>query len=87
MKFLVEQALEDKKSTIIRSQGEAESVRKFGEANAINTAFLELRKIETAKHISSLLTRSNNRIILDSNSLYLNLPAIGQTDSTEMNKM
>jgi prohibitin 2 len=80
MKFLVEQALEDKKSTIIKATGEAESVKKFGEANAINTAFLELRKIETAKNISSLLQKSNNRIILDSNSLYLNLPAIGAPD-------
>ena len=76
MKFLVEQALEDKKSTIIKAQGEAESVKKFGEANAINTAFLELRKIETARNISQLLQKSNNRIILDSNSLYLNLPKI-----------
>lgn len=81
MKFLVEQALEDKKSTIIRAQGEAESVRKFGEANAINTAFLELRKIETAKHISGILQKSNNRIILDSNSLYLNLPSSKAADN------
>jgi len=79
MKFLVDQALEDKKSTIIRAQGEAESVKKFGEANAVNTAFLELRKIETAKNISNLLQRSNNRVILDSNSLYLNLPTSENT--------
>lgn len=87
MKFLVEQALEDKKSTIIRAQGEAESVRKFGEANAINTAFLELRKIETAKHISGLLQKSNNRIILDSNSLYLNLPSSKAADVQIKNKL
>jgi prohibitin 2 len=83
MKFHVEMALEDKKSTIIKAQGEAESVKKFGEANAINTAFLELRKIETAKNISNILQKSNNRIILDSNSLYLNLPAIGAVDTVE----
>jgi len=76
MKFLVEQALEDKKSTIIKAQGEAESVKKFGEANAINTAFLELRKIETSRNISQILNRSSNRIILDTNSLNLNLPQL-----------
>lgn len=74
MKFLVEQAIEDKKSTIIKAQGEAESVKKFGEGNALGTAFIELRKIQTARNISALLEKSNNRIILDSNSLCLNLP-------------
>jgi len=77
MKFLVEQALEDKKSTIIKAQGEAEAVRKFGEANKLNSAFLELRKIETAKHISNLLKDSSNKIILDANTLYMNLPPLG----------
>jgi prohibitin 2 len=75
MKFLVEQALEDKKSTIIRAMGEAESVRKFGEANKLGSAFLELRKIETARSISNSLKDTNNKVILDSNSLYMNLPA------------
>ena len=77
MKFLVEQALEDKKSTIIKAQGEAEAVRKFGEANKLNSAFLELRKIETAKIISNLLKDSSNKIILDANTLYMNLPPLG----------
>ncbi len=77
MKFLVEQALEDKKSTIIKAQGEAEAVRKFGEANKLNSAFLELRKIETARIISHLLKDSNNKVILDANSLYMNLPPLG----------
>jgi prohibitin 2 len=76
MKFLVEQALEDKKSTIIKAIGEAESVRKFGEANKIGSAFLELRKIETARYISHVLKDSNNRVILDANLLYMNLPPI-----------
>ena len=77
MKFLVEQALEDKKSTIIKAQGEAEAVRKFGEANKLNSAFLELRKIETAKIISNLLIDQSNKIILDANTLYMNLPPLG----------
>ena len=75
MKFMVEKALEDKKSTIIRAMGEAESVKKFGEANKLGSSFLELRKIETAKYISSILKDSRNRVILDTNSLYMNLPS------------
>jgi prohibitin 2 len=76
MKFLVEQALEDKKSTIIKAKGEAESVKKFGDANKLGSAFLELRKIETARYIAHTLKDSNNKLILDSSSLYMNLPKI-----------
>ena len=38
---------------------------------------LELRKIETARIISHLLKDSNNKVILDANSLYMNLPPLG----------
>lgn len=74
MKFLVEQALEDKKSTIIKAMGEAESVKKFGEANKLGAYFLELRRIETSKVISSLLKETQNRVVLNADNLYLNLP-------------
>jgi prohibitin 2 len=74
MKFLVEQALEDKKSTIIKAMGEAESVMKFGEANRLGSSFLELRKIETAKYISSVLKDTQNKVVLNADSLYMNLP-------------
>lgn len=74
MRFLVDQALQDKKSTIIRAMGESESVKKFGEANKYGSAFLELRKIETARAISAILKDSKNKVILDANSLYMNLP-------------
>lgn len=83
MKFLVEQALEDKKSTIIKARGEAESVKKFGEANKIGSAFLELRKIETARYIAHTLKEGNNKVILDSSSLYMNLPPIDKLESAE----
>lgn len=75
MKFLVEQALQDKKSTIIKAVGEAESVQKFGEANKIGSSFLELRRIETAKYISSILKDSQNKVMLNADSLFMNLPS------------
>lgn len=74
MKFLVEQALEDKKSTIIKAMGEAESVKKFGEANKLGAYFLELRRIETSKFISALLKDTHNKVVLNADNLYLNLP-------------
>ena len=74
MKFLVDKALQEKKSTIIKAMGESESVKKFGEANKVGSSFLELRRIETAKYISSVLKDSNNKVLLNADSLYMNLP-------------
>lgn len=74
MKFLVEQAIQEKKGTIIKAMGESESVQKFGEANKVGSSFLELRRIETAKYISSILKDSNNKVLLNADSLYMNLP-------------
>ena len=73
-KILVEQALEEKKATIIRALGETESVKKFGEANHNSQAYLTLRKLETSKKISYLLSNSKNKAMLDSNSFFMNIP-------------
>lgn len=80
-KILVEQALEEKKSTIIRALGETEAVRKFGEANQSSSAFLTLRKLQTAEKISQILMNSSNQVLLDSNSFFMNLPATSQPKS------
>ena len=44
-KYVVEQAKQDKKSTIIRAEGEATSARLIGEAMENNPGFIELRRI------------------------------------------
>jgi hypothetical protein len=44
---------------------------------------LELRKIETAKTIASLLRDSNNKIMLDTNSLGMNLPISNDSNLTD----
>lgn len=74
-KILVEQAMEEKKSTIIRALGETEAVRKFGEANQMSTAYLTLKRLETAKKISMILMNSSNKVLLDSNTFFMNLPS------------
>jgi prohibitin 2 len=70
-KFLVEQALQDKKSIIIKAQGEAISAELIGKS--MNPAYIELKRIETARKIAETLSQSNNRAILDSDTLMLNL--------------
>lgn len=45
-KFIVEKALQEKQSAIVRAQGEAQSARLIGQAIQQNPAFIALRKIE-----------------------------------------
>eukprot|EP00976_Prorocentrum_cordatum_P093649 1189468-Prorocentrum_minimum.AAC.3 len=52
-KFIVDKALQDKKSAIIRAEGEAESARMIGQAMSTNPAFLALRRIEVSSHTLS----------------------------------
>lgn len=72
-KYVVEQAKQDKKSTIIRAEGEATSARLIGEAMENNPGFIELRRINTAKDIAATIARSNNRVYLSADSLLLNI--------------
>ena len=72
-KYVVEQAKQDKKSTIIRAEGEASSARLIGQAMENNPGFIELRRITTAKDIAATIARSNNRVYLTSDSLLLNI--------------
>lgn len=44
--FIVERAVQEKQSTIIRAQGEARSAELIGDAVRDNPAFIELRRIE-----------------------------------------
>lgn len=72
-KYLVEQAIQDKKSTIIRAMGEAKAAELFGLSLQKSPAFLELRRIEGARDIASMLARSRNKVYLDAETLLLNL--------------
>jgi prohibitin 2 len=72
-RYLVLKAQEEKKRTIIHAEGERQSAQMIGEAMAENPGFIELRRIQVAKDISQMLAKSNNRMVLSSDSLLLNL--------------
>lgn len=72
-KYLVLKAHEEKKKTVIKAQGEHEAAKMIGMAISNNPGFVELRRIETAKEISSALSKSQNKVLLSSDSLMLNL--------------
>jgi len=72
-RFVVEKAAQDKKSTIIRAQGEAKSAKLIGDAVRDNPGFIELRKLEAARDIAGTVAKSSNRVFLDAQSLMLNV--------------
>lgn len=56
----------------MRAQGEAKSAELVGEALRKNKGFLELRRLEAARDIATILAGSGNKVMLDSQSLLLN---------------
>ncbi|KAG5648342.1 Prohibitin-2, subunit of the prohibitin complex (Phb1p-Phb2p) [Asterophora parasitica] len=74
--FLVDQAIQEKQvqcTLCFRAQGEAKSAELIGESMRTNKGFLELRRLEAARDIANLLATSGNRVMLDSQSLLLNV--------------
>ncbi|CAN6171612.1 unnamed protein product [Urochloa humidicola] len=82
-KFIVEKAEQDKRSAIIRAQGEAKSAELIGQAIANNPAFLALRQIEAAREISHTIAASANKVFLDSNDLLLNLQQLNVSSKSK----
>lgn len=71
--FQVDQALQEKQATIVKSAGEARAAELIGDAVRKNKGFLKLKKLEAARDIASTLSQSGNRIVLDAQSLLLNV--------------
>ncbi|CAK9858988.1 unnamed protein product [Sphagnum jensenii] len=76
-KFVVERAEQDKRSAIIRAQGEAKSAELLGDAIKNNPAFITLRKIEASRDIANTVSSSQNRVFLPNDSLLLNVQQLG----------
>ncbi|KNE59805.1 hypothetical protein AMAG_05264 [Allomyces macrogynus ATCC 38327] len=71
--FVVERAHQEKQSIIIKAEGEAKSAQMIGEAIKGKPGFLALRQIEMAQEIAGVVAASSNRVMLDANTLLLNL--------------
>ena len=72
-RFVVDKAMQEKKSMIIKAQGEAKSASLIGAAIRDNPGFIQLRKLEAARDIASTLSKSSNRLFLDGGSLLLDV--------------
>jgi len=72
-RFVVDKAMQEKRSVIIKAQGEAKSAQLLGDAVRDNPGFLQLRRLEAAREIAGTLSKSTNRLYLDGSSLLLNV--------------
>lgn len=72
-KFTVEKAIQEKKSSIIKAEADAQSIALIGEQIKRNPAYLQIQRIETAKNISAILATAKNRVMLPSETLMVNL--------------
>lgn len=72
-KFLVDKALQEKRSIVIRAQGEAASAEMIGKAIQNNPGFLELRRIDAAQQVANTMSNSQNRVFLSADSLLLDV--------------
>lgn len=68
-RFIVEKALQDKQSIIIRAQGEARAAELIG--RSANPGFIQLRRIDAARSIAQSIAGSQNTVYLPAESLLL----------------
>jgi len=71
--ILVERAVQERQQKIVQAEGEARAAFMLGEAIEGNPGFLKLRRITAAKHIANTMSKSQNKVYLSSDSLFLNI--------------
>ncbi|OJD14119.1 prohibitin-2 [Emergomyces pasteurianus Ep9510] len=73
--FVVDKARQEKQATIVRAQGEARSAQLIGDAIKKGKSYIELRKLENARSIATILQEAGgkNKLYLDSEGLGLNV--------------
>lgn len=74
-RFIVERSIQTKQEIIVKAQGEAEAAKKFSAmAQADPTGnFLTMRRIEAARDIAHIVSRSKNKVYLNADNLLFNL--------------
>ncbi|KAJ3089973.1 Prohibitin-2, subunit of the prohibitin complex (Phb1p-Phb2p) [Quaeritorhiza haematococci] len=71
--YVVDRARQEKQSIIVKAEGEAKAAQLVGEAIKNKPGFLDLRKIETAREIASIVSQGNNRVFVDADTLLINV--------------
>ena len=78
-KYVVIGAQQEKQTIITKARGEAESAELIGTAVKRNPGFMKLRRIDAARDIANIVSKSGNKIYLNADTLLLNL--MGDADN------
>ncbi|ABN65820.1 predicted protein [Scheffersomyces stipitis CBS 6054] len=70
--FVVDKAIQEKQQLVVKASGEAKSAELIGEAIKKSKDYVELKRLDTAREIATILANSPNRILLDNDTLLLN---------------
>ena len=73
--FIVDRARQEKQATIVRAQGEARSAELVGDAIKKSRSYVDLRQIDNARNIATILAEGGgkNKLYLDAEGLGLNV--------------
>lgn len=71
-KYIVDRALQEKRSIIIKAEGEAKAAELVGKAIQKNPAFIQLRRIEASREVAATVSNSQNKVYLNADNLLLN---------------
>jgi prohibitin 2 len=82
-KYVVDKAMQEKRSIVLKAQGEAQAAKLVGKAIKDNPGFIQLRKIDAARDIAHIIAKSQNKIFLNADSLLMNM--LGQETPTAGN--
>lgn len=73
----MDRARQEKQSIIVKAEGEAQSASLIGDAVKNSPGFLQLRKLDAAREIAKILSKSSNKVYVDADTLLLNVAARG----------
>lgn len=65
---------------VVRAQGEARSAELIGDAIKKSRSYVDLKEMENAKNIASILMSGSNKVYLDTDGLGLNISQTGLAD-------
>lgn len=73
--FVVDKARQEKQATVVLAQGEAKAAELIGDAIKKSRSYVDLRRIENARAIATILQDGGgkNKLYLDANGLGLNV--------------
>ncbi|KZF24527.1 prohibitin [Xylona heveae TC161] len=83
--FLVDKARQEKQAMVVRAQGEARSAQLIGDAIKHSTTYVDLKRIENARAIASILQEAGgrNKLYLDSDVLGLNVNDVSKATNAK----